>query len=342
MISDDLKNGPRYGFLEATQSGIRREFNLPEFPHLGESVAILIDYENVSGAGFGSVWSIVEDIAETEHVGIVRAYANWHKLSKARSEFEAKGVLPTTNNSGKNSADIQLATDALSIAYEKPAIYKIVIVSGDRDFTPVVRRIRSLGRCVWGYGTVGVSSELLKKVCDNFFVLKGASGNSTGQLAKNKGETNYFPIKVKPLPRSFLEKAAWAMQLCCEAHALNANQSVINANLTERLSAVPFNSIKADHLFQSLRQLDTGFQLCDWVTAKKRRRFHLLSALQSKALVHFNLCPQIKNYCVSPGSELVSFLNSASRPSDFSQLVEKQALKLTLGKCPGVVPCNIS
>ena len=154
------------------------------------------------------------------------------------------------------------------------------------------------------------------------------------QLGKNTSVPASVLNKVKPLPRSFLEKSAWAMQMCCEAHALNANRNVVNANPSEPALEAQFSNIKADHFFQSLRLIDSSFQVYDWVTAKKRPRFHLLSALQSKALVRFNLCPQIKNYCVSPGSDLPGFLNIASRPREFNQLVEKQTFKMTLGKSP--------
>ena len=64
-------------------------------PRATESVAILIDYENVSGVGAESIWNIVEQIAETEHVGIVNAYANWNSFPKARWELETQGIIPT-------------------------------------------------------------------------------------------------------------------------------------------------------------------------------------------------------------------------------------------------------
>ena len=328
MISENSKTNAVYSSLETEPSEERFNPRLPEFPRLGKSVAILIDYENV---GFNNAWSVVDRIAETEHVGIVRAYANWNLLSKARKKFEAHGIIPTmvpTNRFGKNVADMQLATDALSIAYEKPAIRKIAIVSGDGDFSAVIRQIRSLGRCVWGYGPVDCSNDVLKKVCDEFFVFKYESTNCTGQLSKKKKAKESIPptsppSKVKPLSRSFLEKAAWALQVCYEAQALSANRNDVN-NSVESLRAFD-GTINADCFFQSLRQAYRDFEIQNWVSIKKRRRFHLLSAFQSEELLYFYLCPEIKNYRVGSGSKLESFLSNSSRPCEFEQLVKKQA-----------------
>ena len=102
----------------------RSEPELCSTTQSAESVAILIDYENVASVGFDAVWNVVQEISQTEHVGIVRAYGNWHRLPKARKLFESKCVIPThmPGSPGKNSADIQMATDAISIAYEKSAI----------------------------------------------------------------------------------------------------------------------------------------------------------------------------------------------------------------------------
>lgn len=43
--------------------------------------------------------------------------------------------------SGKNSADVQLALDVARVVYRRPDIDQIVIVSGDREFIPLARRV---------------------------------------------------------------------------------------------------------------------------------------------------------------------------------------------------------
>ncbi|MEW6295983.1 MAG: NYN domain-containing protein [Candidatus Diapherotrites archaeon] len=63
-----------------------------------------------------------------------------------------------------------LATDMLSFAYEN--IYDTaIIVSGDGDFVPTIKRVQKLGKKVVNAYFRVSSSNFLKKVCDSSICL---------------------------------------------------------------------------------------------------------------------------------------------------------------------------
>ncbi len=70
--------------------------------------------------------------------------------------------------SGKNSADIRLVVDAIDLAYSKDHIDTFVIVSGDSDFSPLVSKLKELGKHVIGLGLSEATSDLLRDNCDEF------------------------------------------------------------------------------------------------------------------------------------------------------------------------------
>jgi len=81
----------------------------------------------------------------------LRKYTN----RQGKSGFEIKGD------------DVHLAVDLVSGAYEN--LYDIaIIVSGDEDFVPAIKKVRNLGKKVINAYFQGSSSASLKKTCDNF------------------------------------------------------------------------------------------------------------------------------------------------------------------------------
>ena len=197
-----------------------------------------------------------------------------------------------------------------------------MIFSGDRDFTPVVRLLRSLGKVVWGCGCDENTSELLKEICDQFLVLKKPL----------RVKAKAIPLRVRPLTHKFLCEAAWSVQVCREAISLTScNQRM------EHFDVYPGpERFRADFFFQALRETSQDFQIADWVNFKKRPRFHLLSALQAEEVVCFEFCPKIKNYLVGPGGKLQDFL--CDDPPTFEEAVKNQAYKLQLLKQRHIVP----
>src|SRR5207248_8505786 len=76
--------------------------------------------------------------------------------------------IPRRAQSGKNSADIRLCVDAMDLAYAKGHIDTFVVVSGDSDFSPLVSKLKELGKHVIGLGMQESTSDLLRDNCDEF------------------------------------------------------------------------------------------------------------------------------------------------------------------------------
>ena len=56
----------------------------------------------------------------------------------------------------------------MDLAYSKDHIDTFVIVSGDSDFSPLVSKLKELGKHVIGLGMQESTSDLLRDNCDEF------------------------------------------------------------------------------------------------------------------------------------------------------------------------------
>ena len=75
----------------------------------------------------------------------------------------------------KNNADILLVLDALEVAYTNPLIDSFCIVSGDSDYTPLVGRLKSMGKFVLGMSRSEVASSIFINACNEFQFLESVS-----------------------------------------------------------------------------------------------------------------------------------------------------------------------
>ncbi|MEX0836065.1 MAG: NYN domain-containing protein, partial [Nitriliruptor sp.] len=95
----------------------------------------------------------------------------------------------------KNAADIQMAVDAMELAFTRDFVSTYVIVSGDSDFTPLVGKLRELNKRVIGVGLKGSTSAMLPPACDEFIFydrldgvpLRSGSSSPGPSRSKKKG-----------------------------------------------------------------------------------------------------------------------------------------------------------
>jgi uncharacterized LabA/DUF88 family protein len=154
---------------------------MPNYEH---SLAVFIDYENLAlGAtpkGGGKrkpgikpdIAKVLERLVEKGKLVTKRAYSDWQRFPDAVNDLHALGIdlmeIPDRGFSGKNSADIRLAVDAIELCHTKDYIDTFVVVSGDSDFTPLVSRLKENGKTVIGVGMYDSTSDLLATNCDEF------------------------------------------------------------------------------------------------------------------------------------------------------------------------------
>src|SRR5437899_5575356 len=141
------------------------------------SLAIFIDFENLA-LGFQNrrdrfaIERVLERLVEKGKIVVKKAYADWNRFSGYTAMLHEAAIelieIPRRAQSGKNSADIRLCVDAMDLAYSKEHINTFVVVSGDSDFSPLVSKLKELGKHVIGLGMQESTSELLRDNCDEF------------------------------------------------------------------------------------------------------------------------------------------------------------------------------
>src|SRR5271156_984036 len=141
------------------------------------SLAVFIDFENLA-LGFQGrrdrfdIIRVLERLVEKGKVVAKKAYADWNRFSNYTSLLHEAAIelieIPRRAQTGKNSADIHLCVDAMDLAYSKEHINTFVVVSGDSDFSPLVSKLKELGKHVIGLGMQESTSDLLRDNCDEF------------------------------------------------------------------------------------------------------------------------------------------------------------------------------
>jgi uncharacterized protein (TIGR00288 family) len=141
------------------------------------SLAIFVDFENLA-LGFQNrrerfdIHRVLERLVEKGKVVCKKAYADWSRFQPYTAPLHEAAIelieIPRRGQSGKNSADIRLCVDAMDLAYSKEHINTFVVVSGDSDFSPLVSKLKELGKHVIGLGMQESTSDLLRDNCDEF------------------------------------------------------------------------------------------------------------------------------------------------------------------------------
>src|SRR5262249_40755190 len=118
------------------------------------------------------IGGVPKRMLEKEKTAAKKAYAGWGRYSSYAEQLHESAIeliqIPRRAQTGKNSADIRLCVDAMDLAYSKEHIGTFVVVSGDSDFSPLVSKLKELGKHVIGLGMQESTSELLRDNCDEF------------------------------------------------------------------------------------------------------------------------------------------------------------------------------
>lgn len=141
------------------------------------SLAIFIDFENLALGFTGrrerfDIARVLERLVEKGKIVAKKAYCDWSRFGNYTAPLHESAIelieIPRRSQTGKNSADIHLCVDAMDLAYSKEHIDTFVVVSGDSDFSPLVSKLKELGKHVIGLGMQESTSDLLRDNCDEF------------------------------------------------------------------------------------------------------------------------------------------------------------------------------
>lgn len=146
-----------------------------------KEVAIFWDYENVKVISEGKNVPLVEALikyAESKgHPHIKRVYCNWNKINNIITQaLYSLGFDPIQVSMGKvNSLDVKLAVDCIDTSLTHPSIKIYIIITGDKDFIPVVNWLKSHKKEVIIVGKPEIVSEHLLMSADDFVTLEQLS-----------------------------------------------------------------------------------------------------------------------------------------------------------------------
>jgi hypothetical protein len=101
------------------------------------------------------------------------------------------------NGWSKNLADMQMVVDALETLIDGHAFTTYALLTGDRDFTPLVQTLRKRGKRVIGLGFQEMASRSLVQLCDDYVYygkLVGVSANGNRNKRTRKPEKPAPPV----------------------------------------------------------------------------------------------------------------------------------------------------
>jgi len=141
-------------------------------------IALFIDFENIAIGVTDAkhkkfeVNLLLERLLEKGKIVVKRAYCDWDKFPDYKRELHEAAIelieIPGRAYSGKNSADIRMAVDAMDMCWSKEHIDVFVVASGDSDFSPLVSKLKENDKRTLGVGVKNSSSDLLVSNCDEF------------------------------------------------------------------------------------------------------------------------------------------------------------------------------
>jgi uncharacterized LabA/DUF88 family protein len=179
-------------------------------------IAVFIDFDNIEigvkttlGTYF-DVGAVLEAIKERGEIVTKVAYGDWTRAGdygRAMSQHAIHMVQRNLTPGGdKNGADINLALDALEMAFTHSHINTFVIVSGDSDFISLVEKLKQYDRKVFVVGGRAFTSVVMQKNCTEFIAYENIIGRRAPDRARTGGEASL--AQAMPLVRRALKLLA--------------------------------------------------------------------------------------------------------------------------------------
>lgn len=177
-------------------------------------IAVFIDFDNIE-IGVKStlhrefdVAAVLDALKERGEIVTKFAYANWGRqesATRALSEHAVQMVQRDPSPRGdKNGADINLALDALEMAFTHDHINAFAIVSGDSDFIALVNKLKQYDKRIFVVGGRAFTSTILQKNCHEFVAYESiidfpGSRSSGGHQPKEQQAAQ--PSQQSPQPQ---------------------------------------------------------------------------------------------------------------------------------------------
>ena len=168
-------------------------------------LAVFIDFDNIQigvkdtlGKEF-DVSLVLEALKERGEVVTKVAYGDWPRAGEQSRQMTQHAVQMVQRNvtprGDKNGADINLALDALEMAFTRHHINTFAIVGGDSDFIALVEKLKQYDKRVFVVGGRAFTSNILQRNCTEFIAYEnllrsGAGGDGSRPRVSRRGESS--------------------------------------------------------------------------------------------------------------------------------------------------------
>src|SRR5437667_2399245 len=181
-------------------------------------IAVFVDFDNIE-IGVKStlnrhfdIGAVLEAIKERGEVVRKIAYGDWNGAGERSGSMTQHAIQMVQRNltpgGDKNGADINLALDALEMAFTRNHINAFVIVGGDSDFIALVEKLKQYDKKVLVVGGRSFTSIILKKNCHEFIAYENLIGPQPGprrQAERTRAVSDGNLSKAFPLVRRALK-----------------------------------------------------------------------------------------------------------------------------------------
>jgi uncharacterized LabA/DUF88 family protein len=180
------------------------------------NIAVFIDFDNIEigvkstlGEHF-DIGTILEALKERGEVVTKIAYADWTRAgeySRALTQHAIRLVQRNLTPGGdKNGADINLALDALEMAFTHQHINAYVIVGGDSDFLSLVEKLKQYDKKVFVVGGRAFTSVILQRNCHEFIAYENLVRKPAARGGRPAAQATASPIaQAFPIVRRALK-----------------------------------------------------------------------------------------------------------------------------------------
>jgi len=245
-------------------------------------LAVFIDFDNIQigvkdtlGKEF-DVSVVLEALKERGEVVSKTAYGDWSRAGDYGRQLTQHAVQMVQRNvtprGDKNGADINLALDALEMAFTRDHINAFAIVGGDSDFIALVEKLKQYDKRIFVVGGRQFTSGILQRNCHEFIayenLLEAATAGDGSRSARAARSSGRVSSEIKPLS-SALPNIQRALKILAEREVspqlglLKSTLLQLDATFTERdYGAGSFlefiRKLEKDKLVQA-RKTDRGY-----------------------------------------------------------------------------------
>ena len=179
-------------------------------------LAVFIDFDNIEigvkstlGTQF-DIGVVLEALKERGEVVSKIAYGDWTRAgdySRSLTQHATKLVQRNLTPGGdKNGADINLALDALEMAFTHTHINAYVIVGGDSDFITLVEKLKQYDKQTFVVGGRAFTSVVMQRNCHEFIAYENLVSSRRSADRRQIGPVAQAPIdQALPLVRRALK-----------------------------------------------------------------------------------------------------------------------------------------